>query len=80
VTLFLVERFLPSMSAAEVSAASARLAAGEGVRHLWTVLVAAEETCLSLFEGADARAVEAANRRAGFPFDRVVEATAIEPA
>jgi len=48
------------------------------VRHLWTILVAAEDTCLSVFEGPDARAVEEANARAGFHLDRVVEVTSVE--
>jgi hypothetical protein len=38
-----------------------------------TLLVTGEETCLSVFEAADVRAVEAANQRAGFELDRIVE-------
>jgi hypothetical protein len=37
------------------------------------VLVPDEETCLSVFEAADAGAVGEANVRAGFPLDRIVE-------
>jgi hypothetical protein len=40
--------------------------------------VAGEETCLSVFEAADAQAVEAANRRAGFDLDRIVEVELFE--
>lgn len=73
---YLVERYVPSMSAAEVAQAAARLAetAGEEVRHLYTLVVLDEDTCLSLFEAPDARAVEAANERARFPLDRIVQA------
>jgi hypothetical protein len=37
------------------------------------VLVPDEETCLSVFEAADAGAVDEANERAAFPLDRIVE-------
>ena len=77
---YLVERYVPSMTAAELAAAMLRI--GElphhDVRHLWTVLVRDEDTCLSVFEGPDAAAVEEANARARFPLDRVVEVTRVE--
>jgi hypothetical protein len=77
---YLVERFLPSTAVAEVEAAVARLDAGNalGARHLWTAMVVAEETCLSLFAAPSLAAVQAANRAAAFPFDRVIEAELIE--
>jgi hypothetical protein len=76
--LFLVERYVPSMSGEDLAEAVSRLAdGGPAVRHLWTTFVASEETCLSLFEAPDREAVEAANARAGFPFDRVVEASLV---
>lgn len=73
---YLVERYVPSMTEDEVASAAARLteAAGDEVRHLWTVLVPGEDTCLSAFEAPYASAVEAANARAKFPLDRIVEA------
>lgn len=77
---FLVERYVPSMTSADLEAAMARideLPHGQ-VRHLWTILVAAEDTCLSVFEGPDAQAVEEANARASFHLDRVVEVTSVE--
>ena len=46
-------------------------------RHLWTILVKAEDTCLSVFEASDVEAVVQANAQAGFPFDRVVEVTPV---
>jgi hypothetical protein len=76
---FLVERYVPSMSEAEVARAAARLseAAGDEVRHLYTLLVLEEETCLSLFEAPDTGAVETVNARADFQVDRIVETTLI---
>lgn len=85
-TNFLVERYLPSTALAEIEAALGRLVSAQDPErteawHLWTALIEAEETCLSLFEARSAGAVEAANRAARFPFDRVVEAAIIaEPA
>ncbi len=72
---FLVERYLPSISAGSVESAARRLAeAPDGsARHLVTLLVAREETCLSVFEAADAGAVQAANDLVGFELDRIVE-------
>ncbi len=77
---YLVERYVPSMTAAELAAAMARIdeLPDDDVRHLWTVLVRDEDTCLSVFEGPDAAAVEEANARARFPLDRVVEVTRVE--
>ena len=72
---FLVERYIPAISSSSVEAAAERLAAtsDDSTRHLITLLVAGEETCLSVFEAADAHAVERANQRAGFELDRIVE-------
>jgi hypothetical protein len=77
---YLVERYVPSMAIDDLMSAVARLdtSAYDGARHLWTVLVRGEDTCLSVFEAADARAVEAANARVGFRVDRVVEVTSFE--
>lgn len=79
---FLVERYLPSTTAADIAAAIERLSVAtlidRGPRHLWTAIIEPEETCLSLFEATSAAAVEAANRTAHFSFDRVVEISIIE--
>ncbi len=74
---YLVERYLLSTTPAEVEAAVGRLVDGRyiGVRHLFTVLVAGEETGLSCFEAADRDSVAKANEMADFPFDRIVEVT-----
>lgn len=77
-SFYLVERYVPSMSVDEVASGARRVAATGHVRHLFTVLVAGEDTCLSLFEAADATAVETANIRASFPLDRIVEVSLVE--
>ena len=80
VAFYLVERYVPSMTAEELTDAVARLAempAAEA-RHIWTVLVGGEDTCLSLFEAVDAQAVEEANARARFHVDRVVGVTPLD--
>ncbi|HEY7738214.1 MAG TPA: nickel-binding protein [Candidatus Limnocylindria bacterium] len=77
---FLVERYIPSISSSSVESAARRLAetTDDATHHVITLLVAGEETCLSVFEAADAQAVEAANRRAGFDLDRIVEVELFE--
>ena len=72
---FLVERYVPSIRSGSVESAVLRLteSTDDSSRHLYSLLVADEETCLSVFEAIDARAVEAANERAGFQVDRIVE-------
>ena len=72
---FLVERYVPSTPLAAIEAATDRVsvASGPDVRHVVTLLVPGEETCLSIFEGRSSDAVAAVNRRAGFPVDRIVE-------
>lgn len=75
---YLVERYVPSMPAADLDAAIARMNEPQArVRHLWTIVVTAEDTCLSVFEASDVEAVVQAAARAGFPFDRVVEVTPV---
>jgi hypothetical protein len=72
---FLVERYVPSVTAPAVASSVQRLnAATRGdARHLMTLLVPREETCLSVFQAEDTEAVNAANSAAGFDVDRVVE-------
>jgi hypothetical protein len=82
VGLYLVERYTPSLGAEQVAAAVRRLDAlgATGTSHMWTVLMPAEETCLSLFAAASATAVAEANRRADFTFTRIVDAVAFTAA
>jgi hypothetical protein len=74
---FLVERYLPSVSPAEVATAIQRLCDNPGAtaQHLFTVLVAGEETGLSCFAAPDRACVDRVNHDAAFPFDRIVEVT-----
>jgi hypothetical protein len=69
---FLVERYVPAADAMSVVAAAQRQT--DDPRHIGTVVIAAEETCLSVFEAADARSVAAATEATGRPADRIVEA------
>jgi hypothetical protein len=87
VETYLVERYLPGLSHAELveaaaraSAAGADLAAeGMPVRYLGSFFLDSEESCFCEFEGPSAEAVELANRRAGVPFARVVPVQRISP-
>jgi hypothetical protein len=83
---YLVERYLPSAHLDRLTAAverTARLAAAGsddgGPRYLSSTFLAEEETCLCRFEAADRTAVAELNRRADFPFDRIVEALDLLP-
>ena len=72
---FLVERYVPDAEVTSVVAAMQRpVGATDDARHIGTVVIATEETCLSVFEAADARSVAAATEAAGLPADRIVEA------
>jgi hypothetical protein len=54
VAFYLVERYVPSTPAADIDAAIARISVPRAhVRHLWTILVGAEDTCLSVFEAPE---------------------------
>lgn len=77
---FMVERYLPGMAAEAISAAAGRAGreaerseVGKGVRYLNCVFVPSEESVFCLFEGPSAEAVTEINKRASFPFDRIVE-------
>ena len=72
---FLVERYVPRLDVGSVVAAiQAPTGSAGAARHIGTVVIAAEETCLSVFEAADAVDVAAAIEAAGLPADRIVEA------
>jgi hypothetical protein len=83
----MVERYLPGTSCATfaeavrgtASAAAAMRDEGVAVRYLGSVYVPAEECSFCCFEAGDAEAVREANRRAGVPFWRVVQAVFVEP-
>ena len=72
---FLVERYTPDVDVRSVAAATQQQAGScDGPRHIGTVVIAAEQTALSVFEANDARSVVAVNEAAGLPMDRIVEA------
>jgi uncharacterized protein DUF4242 len=83
---FIVERYLPGVEVDAFAEAAGRVAGAaaaltEGgllVRYLGSVLVPDEEYCVCRFEACDLQAVREANRRAGLPFWRVVDAVLIE--
>jgi hypothetical protein len=78
---YLVERYLPGITAGQVDEASSRLAAaalelaslGVGVRYLGSTFIPEEESCFCRFEGTTAADVRRACERAGVPFARIVE-------
>jgi hypothetical protein len=78
---FLVERYVPSISSGSVGPAVGRLGESttDRARHLVSLLVPDEETCLSVFEAPDEAAVQAANDRARFQVDRIVEVEVFPP-
>jgi hypothetical protein len=81
-SLYLVERYTPSLAADQVASAVGRLstAAPAGATHLWTVLIPGEDTCLSLFRAASTEAVAELNAQAGFAYTRIIPAVAFTAA
>jgi hypothetical protein len=72
---YLVERYVPSSSEAELHEAAARLQAqASGLRHLRSILVPADELCLSLYEAPSAQTLWEASKTAELPCERVSEA------
>ena len=72
---FLVERYVSESGARSAAAAVAdQTGSPDGPRHIGTVVISADETCLSVFEATDVRAVAAAGDAVGLPADRIVEA------
>ncbi len=76
----MVERYLVGWTTADVEALLGRIAelaahfTAHGVRYVRSVVVAGDETCLCLFEGAGAEPIRLANEAAGLPTHRVVPA------
>ena len=66
---------MPAVDARSIAATIRQLAESPGgARHVGTLVIADEETCLSVFEATDAPSVVAVNEAAGLPLDRIVEA------
>lgn len=78
---YLVERYLPGLSADEVRAAIRRLRTvvgqmteeGTTIRYLSGAYVAEEESCFCQFIAPSREAVAVANERAAFPFARILD-------
>lgn len=74
--VFLVERYLPGATLADMRASVARLEAlrshHRAVRHLSSMLVPGEEAIFAVFVADTADAVIRLNRAAGLQVDRVV--------
>jgi len=79
---YMVERHLPGITqdqliaaAGRAKEASARMTRqGTPVRYLRSTFVPGDEKCYCLFEGSSKEAVEAAQTRAGIPFEHIEEA------
>jgi hypothetical protein len=81
VVVYLVERYLPGLTEAELRAACLRVrdaaeaatARGGPVAHLSCAFVPTEESVFCLFEGASADEVRSVSEAAAFPFERITE-------
>jgi uncharacterized protein YbjT (DUF2867 family) len=84
---YLVEQYLPGVTASQLDDASARLAAaaselaanGVDVRYISSTFIPEEESCFCRFEAHDARDVRRACERAGVALARVVETHDFSP-
>ncbi len=84
---YLVERYLPGLSEADIRAALSRVeaacaelrAAGTEIRYRGSIFLALEEACFCRFDSGEADAVSEVNRRAQLAFARINPGTAIEP-
>jgi hypothetical protein len=79
---FMVERYVSGITEDQVAAGVARLKEateemgrdGVDVRYLGSTFVPSEGSVFCLFQAPSQKSVDEANRRARFPFHRVVEA------
>ena len=84
---YLVERYLPGMSAAEVRAGLARAGAvcaelragGTEIEYLGSIFLPLEEACFCRFDGDRPEAVVDVNERAELPYARITAGVAIAP-
>jgi hypothetical protein len=85
-TTYLVERYWPGVSPAELAdamtrarrSASTMRRQGKRIRYLQATLVPDQETVLCLMEAESADLVAELNERARIPYDRIAEAIAVE--
>jgi hypothetical protein len=84
---YMVERYLPGVTAGQLDEASERLAAVAGrlaaqgveIRYVGSTFVPEEESCFCRFEGASADVVRLACERADVRFARIVETCDFSP-
>jgi hypothetical protein len=79
VAFFVAERYVPSSPPADVGGVvrldrSAAAGSAIPIRHVRTWLLAADETCFSLFEAPSAELVRAAGSAVGLRYSRITEA------
>jgi hypothetical protein len=87
VPAYLVERYLPGLSEADVRAALRRAEAacaelrstGTEIRYRGSILLPLEEACFCRFDSDGAEAVTEVNRLAHLAFARITPGIAIEP-
>jgi hypothetical protein len=87
VNSYLVERYLPGFSEADLRAALERVqtacaelsAAGTPIRYGGSLFLALEETCFCRFDSERAETAAEANERAQFPFARITPTIVIVP-
>jgi hypothetical protein len=85
---YLVERYLPGLSEAELRSALGRLhaaceqlsASGAEVRYRGSMFLPLEETCFCWFDSDRRETAAEANELAGMPFARITEGTVMMPA
>ena len=78
---FLVEQFWPGVTEAEFLAAAERVrasAADIGLTFLHVTLVPGDEAAFSVFAADSAELVQEAYRRAGVPFERILDAVEVQ--
>ena len=84
---YLIERYLPGMSEAEVRARLARAdavcaelrASGTEIHYLGSIFLPLEEACFCRFDGDRPEAVAEANDRAELAYARITPGVAIAP-
>jgi hypothetical protein len=87
VSKYLVEQYLPGVTARQLDDASARLAAaatelaahGVAVRYISSTFIPEEESCFCAFEARAASDVRRACEQAGVRFARIVETHDFSP-
>jgi hypothetical protein len=83
--IFVVERYLAGWTGEQIGELERRCDdsnaefAERGVRHVESIVIPGDETCLSVFEGPDADAVRDANEACRLPTGRVLPAVFHRP-